>query len=103
MLNCGPVGFLPITVSGSSFQQPGAMVLKLCSDVWGIPQPHFFYNAMSKNNFDISTLLYLLPSKERTGGGLLKRRLWTFGFRKMRRISWPAENRLASQGLCSIK
>ena len=29
---------------------------------------------------------------------------WTFGFHKMRGISWPAENRLASQeGLCSVE
>jgi hypothetical protein len=36
-----------------------------------------------------------------TGGGLLWMRLWTFGFHKMREISWLAENLLASQaGLC---
>ena len=39
-----------------------------------------------------------------TGGGLLWRRWWTFGFHKMRRISWVAEDLLASQeGLCSMQ
>ena len=38
----------------------------------------------------------------RTGGGHLWLRKWTFGFHKTRRISWLAENLLASQeGLCS--
>ena len=37
-----------------------------------------------------------------TGNGLLWMRWWTFGFRKMRGISWKAENRLDSaKGLCS--
>ena len=39
-----------------------------------------------------------------TGGGHLWMRLWTFGFHKMRGISWLAEKWLASQeGLCSMK
>jgi hypothetical protein len=38
-----------------------------------------------------------------TGGGLLWRRWWTFGFHKMRGISWVAEDVLGSQeGLCSM-
>jgi len=39
-------------------------VFKLSSDFQGLPQPHFLYNEMSENNFDISILLHLLPSKE---------------------------------------
>jgi hypothetical protein len=40
----------------------------------------------------------------RTGGGLLWVRQWTFGFHKMRGISWVAEELSASQGgLCSMK
>jgi hypothetical protein len=39
-----------------------------------------------------------------TGGGLLCIRWWTFGFHKMRGISWVAEDILASQeGLCSME
>jgi hypothetical protein len=39
-----------------------------------------------------------------TGGGLLCIRLWTFGFHKMRGISWVAQDVLASQeGLCSME
>jgi hypothetical protein len=39
----------------------------------------------------------------RTGGGHLWMRYWTFGFHKMRRISWLTEKRLASQeGLASV-
>jgi hypothetical protein len=39
-----------------------------------------------------------------TGGGLLCIRLWTFGFHKMREISWVAQDILASQeGLCSME
>jgi hypothetical protein len=39
-----------------------------------------------------------------TGGGYLWMRQWTFGFHKMRRISWLAENRLASQEVfCSME
>jgi hypothetical protein len=38
-----------------------------------------------------------------TGDGLLWMRQWTFGFHKMRGISWLAEDPLASQeGLCSM-
>ena len=33
-----------------------------------------------------------------TGGGHLLMRQWTFGFHKMRGISWLGENRLVSQG-----
>jgi hypothetical protein len=39
-----------------------------------------------------------------TGGGLLWVRWWTFGFHKMRGISWLADNLLASQeGLCCVE
>jgi hypothetical protein len=39
-----------------------------------------------------------------TDGGLLWMRQWTFGFHKMREISWLAEELLASQnGLCSME
>jgi hypothetical protein len=39
-----------------------------------------------------------------TGGGQLWMRQWTFGFHKMRGISWVATNRLASQeGLFSME
>jgi hypothetical protein len=39
-----------------------------------------------------------------TGGGYLWMWQWTFGFHKMRGISWLAENRLASQeGFCSTE
>jgi hypothetical protein len=38
------------------------------------------------------------------GGWHLWMREWTFGFHKMRGISWLAEDRLASQDrLCSMK
>jgi hypothetical protein len=38
-----------------------------------------------------------------TGGGLLWMRLLTFGFHKMRGISWVAQDVLASQeGFCSM-
>jgi len=50
------------------------------------------------------TLVWPKQLRIRTGGGhvwMLKR---TFGFHKMRGISWLAENRLASQeGLCSME
>jgi hypothetical protein len=37
-------------------------------------------------------------------GGLLCIRWWTFGFHKMQRISWVAEDVSASQeGLCSME
>jgi hypothetical protein len=37
------------------------------------------------------------------GGGLLWMRWWTFGFHKIRGISWVVEDVLASQeGLCSM-
>jgi len=40
----------------------------------------------------------------RTLKGHLWMRQWTFGFHKMRGISWPTENRLASQeGLCCME
>jgi hypothetical protein len=40
----------------------------------------------------------------RTSGGLLWMRWWTFGFHKMRGISWVAQDVLASQeGLCSME
>jgi len=39
-----------------------------------------------------------------TGGGLLWMRLWSFGFHKMRGISWLDEELLASQeGFCSLE
>jgi hypothetical protein len=39
-----------------------------------------------------------------TGGELLWMRLWTFGFHKMRGISWVAQDVLASQeGLCCME
>jgi hypothetical protein len=39
-----------------------------------------------------------------TVGGHLWMRYWTFGFHKMRGISWVAENRLASrEGLCCME
>jgi hypothetical protein len=39
-----------------------------------------------------------------TGGGLLSIWLWTFGFHKMRGISWVAQDVLASQeGHCSME
>jgi hypothetical protein len=39
-----------------------------------------------------------------TGGELLWMRLWTFGFHKIREISWVAQDVLASQeGLCSME
>ena len=39
-----------------------------------------------------------------TGGGHLWKRWWTFGFRKMRGISWLAEELLASpEGLCCMQ
>ena len=39
-----------------------------------------------------------------TGGGLLSIRWWTFGFHKKKRISWVAEELLASQkGVCSME
>jgi hypothetical protein len=39
-----------------------------------------------------------------TGGELLWTRLWTFGFHKMRGISWVAQEVLAShEGLCSME
>jgi hypothetical protein len=39
-----------------------------------------------------------------TGGRLLWVRWWTFGFHKMRGISWLADDLLASQeGLCSME
>ena len=44
------------------------------------------------------------PLRIGTGGGLLWLREWNFGFHKMRRISWPAEDLLASQeGVCSVE
>jgi hypothetical protein len=39
-----------------------------------------------------------------TGGGHLWMREWTFGFRKMWRLSWLAANRLDSQeGFCCME
>ena len=39
-----------------------------------------------------------------TGGGLLWMRWWTFGFHKMREISWLAEDLLAPHiGLCCVE
>ena len=43
-------------------------------------------------------------SKLRRVSGHFWKWKWTFGFHKMRRISWPSENRLASQeGVCSME
>ena len=42
-------------------------------------------------------------AQDRTGDGHLSMRYWTFGFHKMRGISWLAENQLASQGLYSME
>jgi hypothetical protein len=45
----------------------------------------------------------LICLRIRTDGGLLWMRQWTFGFHKMRGISWLAENHLASQeGMCPM-
>jgi hypothetical protein len=38
-----------------------------------------------------------------TGGWLLWMWEWTFGFHEMQRISWLAEDMLASQGLCCME
>jgi hypothetical protein len=46
----------------------------------------------------------LIWLRKGTCGGLLWKRYWTSGFHKMRGISWPSEELLASQeGLCSME
>jgi hypothetical protein len=47
--------------------------------------------------WDVETWTGSIWLKIGTGGGHLWMRLWAFGFHKIRGISWPAENQLASQ------